>query len=399
MKTSMPQIMPRARNVFLTAGLALAIGGCGGDSAGGVVDASSPYSSASPPPSLGAGIDAVIKPFMANNGITAVTVTVVKNGQVLYDQGYGYQDAAHTIPLPAHALMVTASIVKPVTGAAIHKLADDGILSLSDHAFCNGHNAPCWISADLLSAGSDPRAGDITIAQLLAMTGGFDRDKTPEPLSEESAIQAAYGLTTPPQRTDDIRYRMSKPLDTDPGAVYSYSNFGYLVLGQIVEKASNMSYTQFVDTSVMSTVGVAASDFIAAAPLLKDHSPREPDYLCNSTGPSVYAPGTTVRMNDGYINTNNWVSAGFSVTTSKAMALFGAAYVIAAAPENGAPLDGHTASGGWNGEYCGTQSIVEQRTSGVSYAVMMNKSSPDYSDAYASDVQSQIDYTLNLLGM
>ena len=387
------------RNVIAVAGLALAIGGCGGDGAGGVVDVSSPYSSASPPPSLGAGIDAVVKPFMASNGITAVTVTVVKNGQVLYDQGYGFQDPARTVPLPANALMVTASIVKPVTGAAIQKLAADGVLHLSDHAFCNGRNAPCWISADLLSATSDPRAGDITIAELLAMTGGFDRDQTAEPLSEESVIQAAYKLTTPPQRTDDIRYRMAKPLDTVPGAVYSYSNFGYLVLGQIIEQASQMSYTQYVDATVMAPLGVASGDFIAAASLLKDHSPREPDYLCSDKGPSVYAPGATVQLNDGYIDTDNWVSVGFAVTTSKAMALFGSTYAIAATAGNGAPLNGGTSGGSWNGEYCGTQTIVEQRPSGVSYAVLMNKSSPGYSDAYASDVQSQIDYTLSLLGM
>ena len=399
MNTSTQPTTLLSRNVLAIAALVLAISGCGGEGAGGVVDVSSPYSSTSPPPSLGAGIDAVVKPFMASNGITAVTVTVVKNGQVLYDQGYGFQDPAQTIPLPANALMVTASIVKPVTGAAIQKLAAAGILSLYDHAFCNGHNAPCWLSADLLSASSDPRAGDITIAELLAMTAGFDRDKTAEPLSEESVIQATYHLTTPPQRTDDIRYRMAQPLDTEPGATYSYSNFGYLVLGQIIEQASQMSYTQYVDTTVMAPLGVASSDFIAAASLLKDHSPREPNYLCDNKGPSVYAPGTTVQLNDGVINTDNWVSVGFSVTTSKAMALFASTYTIDAAADNGAPLTGPASGAFWHGEYCGTQTIVGQRSSGVGYAVLMNKSSPGYTSAYASDLQSQIDYTLALLGM
>lgn len=341
----------------------------------------------------------MITPFMASNGVTAVTVTVVKNGQVLYDQGYGYQDSDQTVPLPSNALMVTASIVKPVTGAAIQKLAAAGALNLNDHAFCNGQNEPCWISAGLLSSTSDSRAGDITIAQLLAMTGGFNSDLSGDPIMEESTIQASYGLTTPPQRSDDIRYRMAKPLDSTPGTTYSYSNFGYLVLGQIIEQASSMSYIQYVNTSVMPTIGVASTDFIAAAPLLKDHSPREPNYICGSYGPSLYVPGTTVQWNDGFINTDNWTSVGLSVTTSKAMALFASAYAILGTSDNGAPLNDRTNDGAWNGEWCGTQSIVRQRTSGVSYAVLMNKSSPGYSDAYATQLQSQIDQVLGLFGM
>lgn len=350
---------------------------------------------------LESAVDCVMSRFLESTGVTAATVTVVRHGAPILDKGYGYKDAARTIPLQANALLVTASIVKPVTSAAIQKLAATGVLRLSDHAFCTGSNAPCWLPAELLSPGSDPRACTITISHLLRMTAGFDSGGSGDPILQEAAIQQQFNLATPPQRRDVIRYRMAKPLDSAPGQTYKYSNFGYLVLGQIIEQASETSYVDFANSTIFAPMGVARADFAGAASRLRDHDLREPNYICTKTGPSVYERGATVQLNDGTISTNNWVSGGFAVTTSRAMAMLGANYRIWDSNSNleGMPLNGSTADQWWHGEWCGTQSIVAQRASGVSYAVLMNKNSPDYSDQYARVLQGMLNTLLQQLDM
>lgn len=348
--------------------------------------------------SLSTLADNVMNPFMAANGVTAANLTIMRNGAVLYEHGYGYLEAAKTTALPANALMLTASIVKPVTAAAVQKLASAGTLALTDHVFCTGANLPCWLPADLLSASSDARAKDITIVQLIAHQGGWDRSITPEP--DESVVQKLLGITTPPQQSDDIRYLMARPLDFTPGTKTVYSNIGYLLLGRIIEQASKTSYIEYVNANIFIPLGIASADFQAAASLLKDRSPREPNYLTTLRAPSVYVPGTMVLAIDGALNAINWVSAAAVVSTSRAMATFAGNYMIqtskggnggADGPQNGIPLAGKFNDGYHNGSAPGTASIVRQLPSGVSYAVLMNKRDDVNGDAYQDSVKTQLD--------
>lgn len=76
-----------------------------------------------------------MRPYLSQNGITAATLTVMKDGVVLYEQAYGYKDQAGTVALTPSALMTGASIVKPVTAAIVQKLAAAGQLQLSDKAY------------------------------------------------------------------------------------------------------------------------------------------------------------------------------------------------------------------------------------------------------------------------
>jgi CubicO group peptidase (beta-lactamase class C family) len=224
-----------------------------------------------------------------------------------------------------------------------------------------------------------------------------------DPILQEATIQKSFGLTTPPQRSDILRYRLARPLDSAPGTKYAYANFNYLVLGEIIEQASGSEYISYVNAQIFQPLGVPSSDFVGAASLIKDHNPREPNYICSEKGPSVYAPGTTVQLNDGFIRASNWVSVGFAVTTSRALALFSGTYQIwgndaSESPSDrtgtplAAPLDQFAV-----GEWCGTQALLRQRPSGVSYAVLMNKSSPDSDSMYAGTVKAALDKVLTQL--
>jgi CubicO group peptidase (beta-lactamase class C family) len=347
---------------------------------------------------LNGKLDAIMQPFMAANGIGAATVAVARDGVMLAERGYGHRDRARQQPLPADALFVTASIAKPVTAAAIQTLARERKLALGDHVFCSGNNAPCWLAPELQPAAPDARIGAITIAQLLEHQGGWDADISGDPMNSEYEIAQALGLVVPPQRDDIIRFVLRRPLDFAPGSKTAYANFGYLLLGQIVEKASGKDYIQYVREAIMGPLGIPASDFAGMASLLRDHDPREPDYLTTVTAPSVFVPGTTVSALDGAIRAGNWYAAGSTVASARAMTMFAARYRI----PDGVPLAGASNNGGFSGADPGVATVLRQRASGVSYTVMMNKldeNHPSDQASYQLQVLSKIDAALAQAGL
>ena len=338
---------------------------------------------------LNGKIDAVMRPFMAANGITAATVAIAKDGVMLAERGYG---------VPANAMFITASIVKPVTAAAIQQLARGRKLALTDHVFCTGLNAPCWLARELQPAAPDSRVAGITIGHVLEHQGGWDADVKGDPMVSEFEIQQSLALSTPPQQDDIIRFVMRQQLDFAPGTKTAYSNFGYLLLGQIIEKASGAGYVQYVQQNIMGPIGVAPSDFEAMRSLLRDRHPREPNYITTVMAPSVFVPGTTVLALDGAMRADNWVAAGSTIATAKAMALFAAHYRI----PDGVPLAGATNNGGFSGADPGVATVLRQLPSGISYAVMMNKldeSNPSGDASYQLQILKRIEAALKEVGL
>jgi CubicO group peptidase (beta-lactamase class C family) len=321
-------------------------------------------------PPLGEAIDAIIQPYMASNGVTGATISIMKDGLPLYEHGYGFQDAAHTVALPPNALFRTASLIKPVTAAAVQKLAAQGKLSLSDHAFCVGNNAPCWLPGTLLSASTDARARDITVRQLLDHQGGWDSNVSGNVDTMEATIRDALGKSGPPNRDDIIRYTMARPLDFAPGARYAYSTFGYLLLGQIIELASNTGYIQHVQDNIMVPLGISAADFKQAHTLPSQRDAREPNYLSTLLWPSIYTPGKIALAMDEGALLENWTAGAGTLATAHAMATFAAGYRL---PDGVALGSGHN-DGVKNGDVPGASTVMRQLPSGASYALFMNAS-------------------------
>lgn len=341
--------------------------------------------SSSTPQVLSTEINKQANKLMQDSGATAITIAIAKNGQIEYEQAYGFQDANKTIALKTDALMLTASIVKPVTAAAIRRLESTGKLTLSDHVFCTGSNAPCWLPANLLSASSDIHTKDITIAQLIAHQGGWYRDVSGDPLGQEVEARSTLGLSGLPTREDIVRYVMKRPLDYVPGVLDyhhdNYSNFGYLLLGMIIEQAAHTSYIQYVQTDIMAPLGISSSDFKVAKIKPIEHDSREPIYISTEMCPSIFNIGKEALCAEEGADLNNWVSAGGVITTARAMAIFTQSYRLPKDPTYyfasygniGEPLlSPVTYIGSHNGIGPATSTIVRQLPSGVSYAIFLN---------------------------
>jgi CubicO group peptidase (beta-lactamase class C family) len=77
-----------------------------------------------------AALDGVMIDFVRKINCTAGTLAITRRGRLLYERGYGWLDQQHKIAAPPNAYFGIASCEKPVTAAAVRKLAAEGKLNL-----------------------------------------------------------------------------------------------------------------------------------------------------------------------------------------------------------------------------------------------------------------------------
>lgn len=202
-------------------------------------------------PSL-ASFDQAMQQFITARGMPGGALAVVKDGRLVHARGYGWADREKQAPVEPTSLFRIASISKPVTGVAVLKLVEQGRLKLDDRAF------DLIPQKALPGAKPDPRLRGITVRQCLQHTGGWDRDKSYDPMFRPKVIAEAAKEPAPASASAVIRYMLGQPLDFDPGTRYAYSNFGYCVLGRIIEQITGKAYKQFVKDAVLAPAGIKA---------------------------------------------------------------------------------------------------------------------------------------------
>jgi N-acyl-D-amino-acid deacylase len=91
---------------------------------------------------------------------------------------------------------------------------------------------------------------------LLHHTGGWDRDKSFDPMFRSRRIAEACGVPSPAGPAEIIRYMLGQPLDFDPGTRYAYSNFGFCVLGRAIERVTGLAYEAFMREKILAPIGI-----------------------------------------------------------------------------------------------------------------------------------------------
>ena len=218
--------------------------------------------------------DQVIPDFMRKYSIPGGAVAVMRDGRLIYARGFGYADVESKTPVQPDALFRIASVSKTITAAAIMKLVEEGKLTLDDRVapfIANLTPAP--------GATVDPRWEQITIRHLLNHTGGWDRTKPNggfDPIDRPAIAAAAVGAPAPASAETLIRYMKGMPLDFDPGEKFAYSNFGYIILGRVIERVSGMPYEEYARTRVLKPVGANRTQ--QGKSRLRDALPEEVKY-------------------------------------------------------------------------------------------------------------------------
>jgi N-acyl-D-amino-acid deacylase len=202
------------------------------------------------PMAMGEVLDDAVNGFMESRQIPGAALAVTWDRRLVYVRGYGWADREKKEAARPESLFRIASITKSFTAVAVLKLVAAGRLSMDAPAFAILQIGP------LPGGKPDPRLSRITVRHLLHHTGGWDRDKSGDPMFMSEKIARAAGEPPPANQHAIIRYMLGQPLDFDPGARYAYSNFGYCVLGRIIEKISGMGYGPFVQREVLGPIGI-----------------------------------------------------------------------------------------------------------------------------------------------
>ncbi len=183
-------------------------------------------------------IDSLIQKAIHLNRFNG-SVLVCKNGKVIYEKAFGYQDAAKKVPNTTNTVYQIGSTTKEFTAAVILKLAESNKLSLDDKL---SKYFPYY-----------KRGNEITIRHLLTHTSGIY-----EILRDTNAVKES---TRPRSKERMLSFFIDKPLDFDPGTQYSYSNSGYILLGLIIEKVTHMPYERVVRDIILRPLGMTHSGF------------------------------------------------------------------------------------------------------------------------------------------
>jgi CubicO group peptidase (beta-lactamase class C family) len=177
-------------------------------------------------------------------------VAMVQKGKPLLESACGLGNAEWNAPNTVDTKFRIASITKEFTAAAILLLQQEQRLSVRD---------PISRYVDDLPQSWRP----VTLHQLLTHTSGIP-SYTDGPVKHLNRMGA-----TPKQLLDLVR---DKPLSFQPGDRFYYNNTGYILLGMVIEKASGLSYAQFVRQRLLVPAGMENSGFDDSAIVLPNRA-------------------------------------------------------------------------------------------------------------------------------
>jgi CubicO group peptidase (beta-lactamase class C family) len=198
-------------------------------------------------------LETLISDEMVRHKVPGVSIAIVKNDQILYQQSFGARDLENNLPVTPTTLFNIASCTKSIICLAIMKLEEQGKLDRNDPI---SKYIPCKLGFT-----EDP----ITIHHLMTHTSGI-----PEivggiahlDLAMEAKIETPF---IPFMSWNDFFRHIngaSEYLSEKPGNRFYYQNYGYTMLGRIIEVVSGDSLPVFIKKHILSPLQMKQSTFL-----------------------------------------------------------------------------------------------------------------------------------------
>lgn len=190
--------------------------------------------------------DQLMVELLARHEIPGGSLSIARKGRLVFARGYGWADVRNRVPASPESLFGLASVSKAITAVTVLKLVEEGKLGLDDRAY--------RILDDLEPLPGekvDRRTHQITIRQLLNHSAGYKQQP------DRQAVARRFGEDHESLTADQmIQFWLGRPLDYDPGTEAHYSNYAYLVLGQIIERVTDEPYARYVHQHTFAPMGV-----------------------------------------------------------------------------------------------------------------------------------------------
>ena len=266
--------------------------------------------------------DKAMTNLLTRYNVKGAQLAFTYKGRLVYNRGFGYANTStNTLVQPNHRFRV-ASVSKPITSIAVMHLIEQGKLHLRDTIF----GARGILNDVKYQKAIDSRIYNITLQNLLEHTGGWDRFISGDPFFPHYAasiigvydMAIAMGVTPPGTAQSTIQYMLNNfNLNYTPGTVSAYSNIGYSIIGQVIEKVTAQGYEKYVRDTILIPIGI--TDIQAGATLLSNQLPMEVNYYnnYNTENVSIYDGVTMLPYAYGTYNMESMGGGGGWVSSAK----------------------------------------------------------------------------------
>ncbi|NUO80438.1 beta-lactamase family protein [candidate division KSB1 bacterium] len=186
-------------------------------------------------------VEGIFKKFFEDRHLPGLVYGVVLDGKLVYSGGFGYANLEQKTPAQAQSLFRIASMSKSITALAILQLRDAGKLRLDEPAskYIPEMKKLRYLTKD---------APEITIRHLLTHGAGFPEDNP-------------WGDRQLADSDEELRQLIANgpSFSNVPGVAFEYSNLGFALLGQIVQKVSGMEFQQYTMANIFKPLGMNAT--------------------------------------------------------------------------------------------------------------------------------------------
>jgi len=177
--------------------------------------------------------DALLQNLINEQKVPGIAITVLKEGQVLLQKGYGYADIDTKTPVdPQRTIFRIASVSKPIAATALAHMVAEGLIDLdtSFYEYIPYYPTKKW---------------DFTIRQLASHTAGIRAYQGTE-----------YGLNKSYSIKESIAIFKDDALLFEPGTNYLYTSFDWVLLSLAIQEVSGISFEKYVFKKVLQPLGM-----------------------------------------------------------------------------------------------------------------------------------------------
>jgi CubicO group peptidase (beta-lactamase class C family) len=329
-------------------------------------------------------ISSQMKTYMDANQVPGAALAITKDGRLVYATGFGYANKETREEAGPTNLFRIASVSKPITSTTILRLIEANKLHLNDTVFGPGG----ILASEFPTSPANTKFNGITVKYLLQHVSGISNmemvngvPKSHDPMFENLSLdhkQLISSVINDPNR-----------VTVAPGTRFEYLNFGFCVLGRVIEKVTGQPYDQYVKQAVLGPIGI--TDMAIAANTEAAHKPREVKYY----------PSDAYTLNVTRFDSHGgWVASPIDLTRFAVRVdglptkpdIFSATSYTEAITDSGikdAANKDPNYGFGWglpqwhNGDIVGTIAYLEVLPNGYTYAVVANTRPPNDMGAFA----------------
>lgn len=221
----------------------------------------------SPSPAERSAMQQTALAVMREHAIPGLSMSIARHGKIVYEEALGFANRESGEKVAPSSLFRIASVSKPITSAAVFTLVELGRIDLENFVF--GQNGV--LGNDFGAPPFQRYVEEIKIKHLLTHTGGWSNESN-DPMF----------LNPQMNHRQLIAWTLNNiPLTLPPGQRYAYSNFGYCLLGRVIEKVSGRPYERFVEDEVFNRCGISGMQI--GGNTLAERIPQEVVYYAQGT--------------------------------------------------------------------------------------------------------------------